>query len=113
MLSGQKRSKRGVGKIEDPASALAISILALLLVTYVPTIYQAYTSREAFLTSFDRNRVATVGTFVLAACSVAGGARSRERFDCFAGQRGAVALAALTASLTTQLPSCGTYGSIA
>ena len=171
MLSGQKRSKRGVGKIEDPASALAISILALLLVTYVPTIYQAYTSREAFLTSFetiagdppnvtamiirshelasldrlsviwigwrewfaelreshtalpavpflgssrnDRNWVATVGTFVLAACSVAGGARSRERFDCFAGQRGAVALAALTASLTTQLPSCGTYGSIA
>lgn len=34
-------------------SALATSILALPLVRYLPTIYQAYTSREAFLTSFE------------------------------------------------------------
>jgi hypothetical protein len=34
-------------------AALSISILALLLVTYLPTIYQAYTHRESFLTSFE------------------------------------------------------------
>lgn len=34
-------------------AGLAISILALLLVTYLPTIYQAYTSRESFLTAFE------------------------------------------------------------
>ena len=35
------------------AAALAISILALLLVTYLPTIYSAYTHRETRLTSFE------------------------------------------------------------
>jgi hypothetical protein len=35
------------------ASALCISILALLLVTYLPTIYSAYTARETYLTSFE------------------------------------------------------------
>lgn len=35
------------------AAALAISILALLLVTYLPTIYSAYTQRETRLTSFE------------------------------------------------------------
>jgi hypothetical protein len=35
------------------AAALAIAILALLLVTYLPTIYQAYSSREVGLTAFE------------------------------------------------------------
>jgi hypothetical protein len=60
-LSGSSLFTLGFAKPEDlprltlmfSASALAISILALLLVTYLPTIYQAYTSREAFLTSFE------------------------------------------------------------
>jgi hypothetical protein len=34
-------------------AALAMSILALLLVTYLPTIYGAYTQREARLTAFE------------------------------------------------------------
>lgn len=60
-LSGSSLFTLGFAKPDDlprltlafSASALAISILALLLVTYLPTIYQAYTSREAFLTSFE------------------------------------------------------------
>ena len=35
------------------AAALTIAILALLLVTYLPTIYQAYTAREVGLTAFE------------------------------------------------------------
>jgi hypothetical protein len=35
------------------AAALTIAILALLLVTYLPTIYQAYVSREVGLTAFE------------------------------------------------------------
>ena len=35
------------------AGALAISILALLLVTYLPTIYAAYSERESRLTAFE------------------------------------------------------------
>ena len=35
------------------ASALSMAILALLLVTYLPTIYQAYTERETRLTAFE------------------------------------------------------------
>lgn len=35
------------------AAGLVISVLALLLVTYLPTIYSAYTARETYLTSFE------------------------------------------------------------
>lgn len=35
------------------AAALAISILALLLVTYLPTMYQAYSARETALTGLE------------------------------------------------------------
>lgn len=35
------------------AAALAISILALLLVTYLPTMYQAYSSREVIITALE------------------------------------------------------------
>ena len=35
------------------AAALAISVLALLLVTYLPTMYQAYSSRERILTGLE------------------------------------------------------------
>jgi hypothetical protein len=60
-LAGSSLFTLGFAKPDDlgrltlafTASALAISILALLLVTYLPTIYQAYTSRESFLTSFE------------------------------------------------------------
>jgi energy-coupling factor transporter ATP-binding protein EcfA2 len=60
-LSGSWLFALGFAKPKDLAlltlafstSALAIAILALLLVTVLPTIYQAYTSREAFLTLFE------------------------------------------------------------
>jgi hypothetical protein len=60
-LAGSSLFTLGFAKPDDlvrltlafTASGLAISILALLLVTYLPTIYQAYTSRESFLTSFE------------------------------------------------------------
>ena len=60
-LAGSSMFTLGFAKADDiprltlafSAAALAISILALLLVTYLPTIYQAYTSREAFLTAFE------------------------------------------------------------
>lgn len=35
------------------AAALAISVLALLLVTYLPTIHQAYSARELMITSLE------------------------------------------------------------
>ncbi len=60
-LAGSSLFTLGFAKPDDlvrltlafSASMLAISILALLLVTYLPTIYQAYTARESFLTSFE------------------------------------------------------------
>ncbi len=60
-LAGSSMFTLGFAKAEDlpkltlsfTAAALAISILALLLVTYLPTIYAAYTHRETYLTSFE------------------------------------------------------------
>jgi hypothetical protein len=60
-LAGSSLFTLGFAKPDDlvqltlafSASGLAISILALLLVTYLPTIYSAYTARESFLTSFE------------------------------------------------------------
>jgi hypothetical protein len=60
-LAGSSMFTLGFAKAEDlpkltlsfTAAALAISILALLLVTYLPTIYAAYTHRETRLTSFE------------------------------------------------------------
>lgn len=60
-LAGSSMFTLGFAKAEDlpkltlafTAAALAISILALLLVTYLPTIYTAYTHRETRLTSFE------------------------------------------------------------
>lgn len=60
-LAGSSMFTLGFAKPEDlpkltlsfTAAALAISILALLLVTYLPTIYAAYTHRETRLTSFE------------------------------------------------------------
>lgn len=60
-LAGSSMFTLGFAKAEDlpkltlsfTAAALAISILALLLVTYLPTIYGAYTHRETRLTSFE------------------------------------------------------------
>jgi len=60
-LAGSSLFTLGFAKPDDlirltlafSASGLAISILALLLVTYLPTIYQAYTARESFLTAFE------------------------------------------------------------
>lgn len=60
-LSGSSMLTLGFAKPDDlpkltlafTASALSISILALLLVTYLPTIYSAYTDREKRLTAFE------------------------------------------------------------
>jgi hypothetical protein len=60
-LSGSSMFTLGFAKADDlpkltlafTGAALAISILALLLVTYLPTIYTAYTHRETRLTSFE------------------------------------------------------------
>ncbi len=60
-LAGSSMFTLGFAKADDlpkltlavTAAALAISILALLLVTYLPTIYSAYTHRETRLTSFE------------------------------------------------------------
>ncbi len=60
-LAGSSMFTLGFAKADDlprltlafSAAALAISILALLLVTYLPTIYSAYTARETYLTSFE------------------------------------------------------------
>lgn len=60
-LAGSSMFTLGFAKAEDlpkltlsfTAAALAISILALLLVTYLPTIYSAYQHRETRLTSFE------------------------------------------------------------
>jgi hypothetical protein len=60
-LAGSSMFTLGFAKADDlprltlsfVGAALAISILALLLVTYLPTIYTAYTAREAKLTSFE------------------------------------------------------------
>ncbi len=60
-LAGSSMFTLGFAKADDlpkltlafTAAALAISILALLLVTYLPTIYTAYTHRETRLTSFE------------------------------------------------------------
>lgn len=60
-LAGSSMFTLGFAKPDDlpkltlafTAAALAISILALLLVTYLPTIYAAYTHRETRLTSFE------------------------------------------------------------
>lgn len=60
-LAGSSMLTLGFARPEDlpritlafTAAALAIAILALLLVTYLPTIYQAYNHRESFLTSFE------------------------------------------------------------
>jgi len=60
-LAGSSMFTLGFAKADDlprltlsfVGAALAISILALLLVTYLPTIYAAYTAREAQLTSFE------------------------------------------------------------
>lgn len=60
-LSGSSMLTLGFAKAEDlpkltlsfTASALSISILALLLVTYLPTIYSAYSDREKRLTAFE------------------------------------------------------------
>lgn len=60
-LAGSSMFTLGFSKPDDlprltlafTAAALAISILALLLVTYLPTIYAAYSEREARLTSFE------------------------------------------------------------
>jgi hypothetical protein len=60
-LAGSSMFTLGTARADDlpkmtlsfTGAALAISILALLLVTYLPTIYGAYTQREARLTSFE------------------------------------------------------------
>ena len=60
-LAGSSMFTLGFAKADDlpkltlafTGAALAISILALLLVTYLPTIYTAYTHRETRLTSFE------------------------------------------------------------
>lgn len=60
-LAGSSMFTLGFAKADDlpkltlafTAAALAISILALLLVTYLPTIYSAYTHRETKLTAFE------------------------------------------------------------
>lgn len=60
-LSGSSMLTLGFAKASDlpkltlsfTASALSISILALLLVTYLPTIFGAYTDREKRLTAFE------------------------------------------------------------
>lgn len=60
-LAGSSMFTLGFAKADDlprltlafTAAALAISILALLLVTYLPTIYAAYTQREGRLTAFE------------------------------------------------------------
>lgn len=60
-LAGSSMFTLGFAKPDDlprltlsfAGAALAISILALLLVTYLPTIYGAYSERETRLTSFE------------------------------------------------------------
>lgn len=60
-LSGSSMLTLGFSDVDDLprlvvsffAAALAISILALLLVTYLPTMYQAYSSREKALTGLE------------------------------------------------------------
>lgn len=60
-LAGSSMLTLGFAKQDDlpsltlsfTAAALTIALLALLLVTYLPTIYQAYSAREVGLTAFE------------------------------------------------------------